>query len=156
MNMLIGIGNSLRGDDAIGSYIAKKFKNEISKDKKLRRRWFVLSCETAIENFTNVVKKKKPENLIILDAAELSLKPGEFRKVKIEKISSNSLGTHYMPISYFIAYIKPYIKNKIFFIGIQIKKIDFSNGINKELKKSSEKIIEILKNEKFYEIKDLD
>ncbi|MEM2918699.1 MAG: hydrogenase 3 maturation endopeptidase HyCI [Candidatus Altiarchaeota archaeon] len=156
MNILIGIGNPLKGDDAIGIYIAEKFKSEISKDKTLRKKWFVLSCETAIENFSKVVKKKKPENLIIIDAAEFSLTAGEFRKFQTDKISSKGLGTHSMPIFYFIEYIKPYVKNKIFFIGIQIKKRGFGKGISKELKKSSEKIIEILKDEKFDEIKDLD
>jgi len=147
-NVLMGIGNILRGDDGIGIYIVNNFNDE---------NWISLNCGTVPENFTSIVKKEKPDYLVIVDAAELSLKPGEFRKIPKEKISeivSTFMGTHNIPISHLVKYLGKYVKKEIIFIGIQPKSLHLKETISKELKSAAKKIIEILKKEKFNEIRE--
>lgn len=139
------VGNNLRGDDGIGGYIAKNFRE---------KNWLSLNCGTAPENFTSIIRRNKPENLVIVDASDMGLKPGEFRIVSEEKIESIGLNTHSMPLSFLIDYLKN-SADKIIFIGIQPKTINDSENISMELKKSVKEIIKILKEEKFEEIKKL-
>ena len=47
----------------------------------------VLDCGIAPENYTSVVKQHKPKKLIIIDAVEMGLNPGEIRIVPKEKIA---------------------------------------------------------------------
>ena len=71
MNFLIMcIGNREGGDDAIGPYIADKLK-----DSDIN----VIDCGTVPENYTGIVKKYNPDKLVIIDAADIGLKSGEFR-----------------------------------------------------------------------------
>ena len=145
MNILMGVGNTLRGDDEIGCYIAKNFKE---------KNWLSLDCGTAPENFTSVIRKKKPKTLVIVDAADMGIKIGEFRVVPEEKIENMSISTHTMPLSLLINYLKD-SANRIIFIGIQPKTIRNSDEISKELKKSAKQIMGILREGRFGEIETL-
>ena len=90
--LIMCIGNRQGGDDAIGPYIADKLKLE-------KYNGVVLDCGTVPENFTSVVKKYNPNNLIIIDAVEMNLKVGEIRIVPKEKIGIMHISTHDIPIS---------------------------------------------------------
>ena len=68
--LIMCIGNRHGGDDAIGPYVADRLKEKIND-------FVVLDCGTVPENFTSVVKRHKPRNLIIIDAVEMGLTPGE-------------------------------------------------------------------------------
>jgi len=47
----MGVGNILRGDDGIGSIIAKTFKDDD---------WLSLDCGVIPENYTSIIKKISP------------------------------------------------------------------------------------------------
>ena len=104
------IGNRNGGDDGVGPYIADKLKDELT----------VLDCGVVPENYTSVVKQHNPENLIIIDAVDMKLSPGDMRIVPKEKIGVMHISTHGIPISVLINYLSQYVK-KIVFIGVQPK-----------------------------------
>ncbi len=142
---LMGIGNILRGDDGIGSIIAKNFKDND---------WFSLDCGVAPENFTSIIKKNAPHLVVLIDVVEMDLKPGEFKIIPPEKINTMHLTTHSIPLSFLISYLKNFTR-EIIFIGIQPKIIDYSTSISPEILRSSQEIIKILKDKKFNLIKKL-
>ena len=141
----MGVGNSLRGDDGIGCYIAKNFRE---------KNWVSLNCGTVPENFTSIIRRNKPEKLVIVDASDMGLKQGEFGIVSEEKIENIGFTTHTLPLSFLIDYLKN-VAGKIIFIGVQPKTIKDSEEISDELKKSADKIMSALREERFNEIKKL-
>jgi len=143
--ILMGIGNILRGDDGIGSIIAQNFKDHD---------WLSIDCGVIPENFTSIIKKNRPDLVVLIDAVEMDLKSGEFRIISPDKISALHLTTHSMPLSFLIFYLKEFTQELIF-IGIQPEIIDYSNSVNPKLLKSSEEIIRILKNKNFKLLKKL-
>lgn len=145
MNVLMGLGNALRGDDGIGVYISHRLKDSA---------WLTLDCGVVPENFSSVVKKHRPDILVIVDAADLRLKPGEFRIIPPEKVSSYSISTHTLSIIHLLSYLSKYAK-KIIFIGIQPKVLDYTGEISSELKSAAEEIIELIKGQRFDEITQL-
>lgn len=145
MNILMGIGNILRGDDGVGCWIAKNFKE---------KNWLGLDCGTAPENFTSVIRKNKPEILVIVDAADMDVNVGGFRVVPEEKIENISISTHNMPLSFLINYLKDFA-GKIIFIGIQPKTIRDPDKISERLKKGAEQFMGILREGRLEEIETL-
>jgi len=143
--ILMGIGNQLRGDDGIGNFIAKNFQDQ---------EWLSLDCEMVPENFTSLVKKVKPELLVLLDGVEMDLPPGEIRIIDPDKIQLMHLTTHYMPLSFLISYLEKFTK-EVIFLGIQPKTIDYSPSLSPEVLKSRQKIMQVLKNRDFRSIKKL-
>ena len=139
------IGNRHGGDDAIGPYVADHLKDK-SND------FFVLDCGTVPENFTSVVKQHKPKNLIIIDAVEMGLNPGETRIVPKDKIGTMHISTHGIPISILMTYLERYIRN-IFFVGIQPKTM--SGSLTDLVKASGEKLIKLIINKNICSIEKL-
>ncbi len=143
--ILMGIGNILRGDDGIGSIIAQGFKD---------RDWLSIDCAVVPENFTSIIKKNKPDLVVLIDAVEMDLKSGEFRIISPDRISALHLTTHSMPLSFLMSYLKEYAKELIF-IGIQPKIINYSCSVSPKVLESSNKIIKILKDKNFKLLKKL-
>ena len=141
--LILCIGNRDGGDDAIGPYIADKLSKQKQEDL------LILDCETTPENYTSIVKKHKPEQLIIIDAVDMGLTPGDIRIVPREKIGIMHISTHGIPLSILIMYLEKYVKT-ILFIGIQPKTM--SGEINKAVKKSGDKLIDLIKNKRFGQI----
>ncbi len=138
--LVMCIGNRDGGDDAVGPYIADKLK-----EKDID----VLDCGVVPENYTSIVKKYNPQNLIIIDAVDMGLIPGEIRKVPKEKIGVMHISTHGIPIPVLINYLEQYVE-KIIFIGIQPKSM--SGNINDIVKRSAMYLIDLIINKQFEEI----
>jgi len=146
-NVVICIGNRYNGDDAIGPYVADKLKQEDLDE------FLILDCSTVPENFTSLVKKNNPTNLIIIDATDMGLSSGEMRRISKDMIGSMHVSTHNIPLSILVSYLEHYVKN-VFIIGIQPENMDGS--MSEEVKKSGDKLVELIKNKKFLEIKMLE
>jgi hydrogenase 3 maturation protease len=144
---ILCIGNKYGGDDGVGPYIANKLKNQENKNL------IIIDSGTIPENYTSVIKKINPKNLIIIDAVEMNLKPGEIRIINKEKIGLMHISTHNIPISLLINYLEKYVEN-IYFIGIQSGKM--SGNLSKKVKISADKLTEKIKEKKFKIIKKLE
>jgi len=140
--MLMGLGNICRGDDGIGSFIAQNFQSDD---------WLVLDCGTTPENFTYLVKKSQPEYLVIVDAAQMNLEPGEFRVIPSERIDKFYLTTHNIPLSLLISYLDKWV-GKTILIGIQPERMEDFQRISERVQDSARNIIEILKGKSFQEL----
>lgn len=105
------VGNRDGGDDAVGPYIADKLK-------EFKHDFVVIDCGIIPENFTAEVKKYNPNFVVIIDAVEMNLKPGEIRMIKEEKISEMTVSTHGIPLSILMKYLRQYV-NRVILIGIQ-------------------------------------
>lgn len=145
--LILCIGNKYGGDDSIGPYVAEKLKKEKISDMS------VIDCGTNPENYTSVIKSIRPKKLIIIDAVEMNLKPGEIRLIKKEKIGVMHISTHNIPISLLINYLEKYV-GEIIFIGIQPKKM--SGNMSLEIKKSSDLLINHIINQDFDLLKYID
>jgi hydrogenase 3 maturation protease len=137
------IGNRDGGDDAIGPYVADKLREE-------QINVVVLDCGVTPENYTSVVKQHNPQHLIIVDAVDMGLEPGELRIVPKEKIGRMHISTHGIPISVLIDYLEQYI-GKISFIGIQPKTM--SGSMTDIVKKSGDKLVKLVKDNELEKIK---
>jgi hydrogenase 3 maturation protease len=134
MNILFGVGNPLLGDDGIGNYTAERFHAE---------GWSVYDCGTVPENFTSLVRKARPRVLVIVDAADIGLSPGEFRVVPEKYIEDVSIGTHQLPLTHLIEFIKD-CTERIIFIGIQPRSLVFGTTLSSEAISGADRLIEVL------------
>ena len=135
-NVVMCVGNRHGGDDAVGPYIYDKLKNWKSDD------FIILDCGTVPENFTSVVKKQKPKRLILIDAVDMNLDPGEIRIIPMEKIAKMHVSTHNIPLHILMSYLGQYVSN-IVMIGIQPQQ--FSKKMGNQIGKAANKIIQQLK-----------
>jgi hydrogenase 3 maturation protease len=142
MDILMGIGNTLRCDDGIGPYIAQQMQGGS---------FLSLDCGTVPENFTSVVRKIRPGLLLLIDAADMGIAPGEFRSIPKQHIKEVSIGSHNMPLSFLIDYISDSC-GTILFIGIQPGTIADGEARSEEVLAGAALLIEILERGAFEKI----
>lgn len=134
-NFLLGIGNTLRGDDGAGSFVAQHFQH---------RHWIVIDGKSAPENFTSIFKNSHPKLLIIVDAAEMNLAAGSIRLIPLDKVVNLQLSTHSISLSYLIQYLTPYCQ-EIILIGIQPLSTRIGESLSEPVLKACYLLIDLLK-----------
>ncbi|MDY0145395.1 MAG: hydrogenase 3 maturation endopeptidase HyCI [Kiritimatiellia bacterium] len=109
MHLLLGIGHSGHGDDALGPIFARAFRHP---------NWHCINAATAPENFTGLIRRLHPDWLVLLDAAEMGAPPGTLRRLDPASISAGSFGTHAGSIGQLATYLAD-CANQIVILGIQ-------------------------------------
>jgi len=143
MDILMGIGNTLRCDDGIGPYIAQKMQGGS---------FLSLDCGTVPENFTSVVRKIRPSLLLLIDAADMGLPSGEFRAIPKEHIKDVSIGSHHMPLSFLVDFLSDSCE-RILFIGIQPGIIADGESLSEAVRAGSDSLIGIIEERAFETIR---
>jgi hydrogenase 3 maturation protease len=95
-----------------------------------------------------------PVKILIIDAADMGLHPGEIRIIPKRKISQTSFSTHSMPLSIFIDHMYKILKADIILVGIQPKQM-CNNQISEEVIKSAEFLISLISKDNLDKIKKL-
>ena len=147
--VVLGIG---KGDDGLGPYIIEELSlkrekliesSDISSIFDLNE-LFLINGGSVPENFTSKIKSLDPSHIILIDASLMNKEPGDIEIVDKENISNVSISTHSMSLAYLIKFLeleKPY---EILFIGIEPESMELSFELSDTVKKSSDKLIDIL------------
>ena len=136
--MILGIGNEIKGDDAIGPVIAKKSSSLFNENKNIA----VFDGGTVPENYTGLIRKENPTHIILVDAVDMKKEPGYIRVVEKEEIANYNISTHAMPVSFLIKYMETTVSAQIILIGVQPKSMGFTEPISKEVDESVEKVVD--------------
>lgn len=137
--VILGIGNELRGDDALGSILARELAVLFQENDNVT----VFDGGAVPENFTGAIRKEEPSHIIILDAVDMNEPPGHIRLVKKDEIANYSISTHAMPLSFLIKYLESTSSADITLLGIQPKNMNLIQETSPEVKKSIEHVIGI-------------
>ncbi len=128
---VLGVGSRIRGDDAVGSVIVDRLKGRVPSYVEL------FDCETVPESFTGPLRRMAPSHVLIIDAAEMGLDPGETRVVNSESILESASSTHALSLSILSEYITSGIGAKVLFLGVQPKNIGLGMEMTPELAKTA-------------------
>ncbi len=134
-NILLGVGNDIRRDDAIGELVAREFDAP---------GWDTEDCGPMPENFVPHLKEGIYEVAVIVDAADMKLEPGQIRQVPREKLGVFTMSTHALPISLVMDFLEEKV-DQVVLIGIQPKDMSLGEGMSPELVEAKERLLELLK-----------
>ena len=137
--LICGIGNDMRGDDALGVYIAEGLKKRIKTPNVI-----VLNCGEMPESYTGRIIKEKPTHVIFIDAVHFEGKPGEIIMADPEGTLGEAYSTHRMPLKLLVGYLKQSLDAKFTLIGCQPKQAGLFVEMSEEIKKSAELLIDAL------------
>lgn len=133
--VLAGVGNPIRTDDYVGLKIVENLKGKLSSTVML------IEAETVPESYLQDISEFCPSHVLLIDAAYLSLNPGEARLVDAEQVESYSaLTTHLLPLRIFCEFIKQSSGAKIALLLIQPACMDFGEGLTREVEASAERL----------------
>lgn len=133
-DVLLCVGNSMMGDDGAGPLLASLCQQQPT------GRWVVIDGGSAPENDIAAIRALKPRRLLLVDATDMGLKPGEIRIVDPDDIAEMFLmTTHNMPLNYLIDRLKEDIE-EVIFLGIQPDIVGFYYPMTEPVKRAVEDI----------------
>ncbi len=111
----VGIGHELCGDDAVGVRIAELLRPLVAGDENV----LVVVAGPAPENFTSVLRRFRPDLVVMLDSALMDEQPGAIRWLDWQETEGISASTHTLPLHIFASYLIAELGCSLALIGIQ-------------------------------------
>lgn len=137
---ILGIGNELRRDDAVGLAVVDRLSSFIDDPSII-----LLNCQNVPENFTGSVKRFRPTCIVLVDAADFGAVPGDARILQLNDLESPEITTHRASLAMLGAYLRTETNSSVFIIGIQPADCDFGSGLSPSASRASVAVAEAIR-----------
>jgi hydrogenase 3 maturation protease len=132
--VVMGIGNPMRKDDAVGIHVVTNMIGSVSNRVELMR------VDTVPESFTANVRRADPSHVLLVDAAEFGEKAGSIKFVGAHDADGFSVSTHSMPLKVLATFLEKTSHAKIALLAIQPKVVEMGDDMTPELVESAKEI----------------
>jgi hydrogenase maturation protease len=126
LTIIVGIGNLLKGDDAVGPLVCRRLKRQ-GIDALL------FDAGTVPENYIYKIIDKAPQNLIVIDAMDFCAPAGTIKVFRTEQLTADAISTHTLSPAIFVDMIRSCIQTDVYFIGIQPLHLRLGEPVSKEI-----------------------
>lgn len=150
---ILGVGNTLNGDDAAGNLVARSIINWLQKraarlgEEQNGFSQFIQTCNLLVidagpspESFTGPLRRFQPDTIILVDAAELREKPGVVRVYNWDAAEGVSASTHGMPPTLLAKYLVSELNCVVSLVGIQHSQLCLDSPVSDVVRRSVRRV----------------
>lgn len=148
--IVLGIGNRLNGDDAVGALVVDMLHRELKKadaepqgTEAVGHGITAIEVGTAPESYTSVISRGRPDLLILVDAADMGLPPGSLRIIPRGRVNAMSLSTHSMPLSIFMFFAED-LSRMVLLVGVQPEHTETGKPVSRPVHKSARELVRLI------------
>lgn len=150
--LILGIGNSLKGDDGVGPYVVGRLNDRLcsiaaepdgAEGAGRGTERFAIDCGMVPENYSSVVRKHSPDRVVLVDAAEIGLPPGSARAIPPDRAGLMCVSTHRMPLSLFVSYLKDFCPDVVL-LGIQPERMELGAAMCREVVEAADRLATLI------------
>lgn len=138
---VLGVGSVLRADDAAGMEVVRRMG---ALDRALPPEVRFFAGETAPENFSGSIKRFAPSHLLIVDAADVGLYPGEFQDIDPADVGGPSFLSHMLPLKIMADYLAAETGAQVTLLGIQYRTLTFDGPMSREVEAAVQTVCQAL------------
>ena len=144
---IVGIGNPLRNDDAVGALIAERLVSEMA----AVGRHTVIDAEDVIENYCFSIADSAVSNVLVIDAVQGAMhgdgpEPGSLVLGRLEELeaASNGWSTHKLALSTAASVLRHHGKD-VWLLGIVAANTDYGTTVSPDILASAEAVIDLIR-----------
>ncbi len=134
--LIMGIGNRLRSDDAIGPLLIDRLQGKVTAK--------LLDAGDVSENYLGVIESVQPEIILVADAVDFGGRPGEMVLLGLDQLSKANSTTHSSSLHLLFKALQLDPLPEILIIAIQPANIDFGESISPPVNETLEAVARIL------------
>lgn len=134
--LLLGVGNRLRGDDAVGSLLVERLKGKVNIP--------LIDAGDVPENYLGPIEESGAELVLVVDAADMGAKVGDIAIFDIEQVKGKSVSTHTANLSLLFKVLPPEKRPQVIMLGIQPGNTKFGQGLSDPVCATMESLVELL------------
>ncbi len=137
--LVFTVGNSMMGDDAAGALLARRLEASPIPG------WGLVDGGAAPENLIYRLRELAPDEVLVIDCADMDLEAGEVRLIPAEQLEDPFLmSTHTLPLSYLVESLREFVP-RVSLLGIQPRLVSFGVPPSVEVRQAVERVYERLK-----------
>lgn len=133
--LIIGVGNTLRGDDALGPILIQQLTGKVEAD--------LLDTGEVPESYLGRIIDSYPDTIVMVDAVQLQEDPGTMAVIEIDELAGISNSTHRLSLALFMKYVREETKADVFLVGVQPRTLELGQGITPHVQESLEDLVRV-------------
>jgi hydrogenase 3 maturation protease len=137
---VVGVGHPLRGDDYVGSYIAKTLT------KQTNGIWgndvHIFDAEANVEAIITRLADLSTEYVVFIDACGMGARAGEVRFLPVAETSYPFFTTHGIPLKLLAERLLP--KSEVWVLAIQPGQTEFGDKLSPDVHEAADSISKFL------------
>ena len=133
--LLIGVGNRLRGDDAVGPLLIERLQGQVDIP--------LLDAGDVPENYLGPIEDSGAKLVLIVDAVEMGANVGDTAIFDIEQVLGMSVSTHTANLGLLFKVIPPERRPQVIMLGIQPGNMELGQGLTVPVHKTLEGLVEL-------------
>jgi hydrogenase 3 maturation protease len=137
---IVGVGHPLRGDDHVGSSVAKSLLEQTN--GTLRKGTYFFDAEDGVEALITRLADLGPKHVVFIDACEMGAKPGEARLLTVAQTSYSFFTTHGIPLRVLSERLLP--ESEVWVLAIQPKQTEFGYDLSPEVRDAAVSIAKFI------------
>lgn len=134
--LILGMGNRLKGDDGVGPYICELIQDRV--------RAPVLDVGSALENYLGPISRLQPEAILLLDAADLGMDPGDRAFLERDALACSGPSTHTVSVDFMLGMLDRDQQIRFRFLGIQPKRVRLGESLSAPVRASAIQIADVI------------
>lgn len=120
--LLLGVGNRLRGDDGVGSYLVERLQKRIGIP--------MIDAGDVPENYIGPIESSGANLVVIVDAADLGAQPGEIALVELDQLKDFGVSTHSANLSLLFEVIPKEKRPDALLVAVQPGSTEAGRGLS--------------------------
>lgn len=148
---IMGVGNPARGDDGVGSIVARKLRrafawvpaDEPAGDERVAT-VAVVDAEEIPESYLDVLEAARPAIVVLVDAAEMGGAPGSLTVVEGTRLDDHTTCTHRTPLAPVARYLEQRTGAAVLLAGIQPGARLWGEALTEEVEDTANRLANIL------------
>ena len=146
---ILGIGNSLNGDDGVGVELADRLIDLNRTHQPVHNLEInIINGGPVPENYTGALRKSPPDLVLMIDAAQMNEAPGKIGWINVGDLSGYSASTHGMPLSLLANFLIQEYNCQVGLIGIQPEPgavaLTIDTALSPEVDRAASEIVKFL------------
>jgi hydrogenase maturation protease len=131
------VGNALRGDEGVGSAVARELRSEI-RDGNI----IVMDCGSEPQHYAESIFRAKPRKVIVTGALDMGKPPGSVELMDAKAARGLLLKGRRAKLEMLLGYIQGFAES-VYFIAIQPRTTELGKGMSPECRNAIRKAKEM-------------
>ena len=134
--LILGIGNTLRGDDGLGPRLIERLQGKVAAT--------LIDGGEVPENYLGPIEAAGAEVILIVDAADLKAAPGDVALIELEQLGKTGISTHNASLGLLASVVQRLTGADVLALAVQPKVNSFGAAMSEEVGRTLDWLVEAL------------
>jgi hydrogenase 3 maturation protease len=130
--VMVGVGNSLRGDDGLGPWLVRRLAKSCRQP--------CIDAGDALERHLGRIAREKPDTVLVVDAAHLGCAPGGYALLAPGELQEVGLSTHRFLLKIQLEELARCAGCRVCLLAVQPRSLELGKKVCGEVRRSLQRL----------------